>query len=235
MTYRTSAGKLMKRPELIVFDCDGVLVDSEAISARVLVQELAKFNLYASEQEVFDTFVGRSLTDVAESLQMPTSGDVYVKFSAAYHASLMSAFSVELKAMPGIQRAISQLDVPYCVATSSGRARVSNSLTLTGLDGLFGKNVFTASQVNHGKPAPDLFLFAANEMGVAPESCLVIEDSLPGVQAAQAAQMQVWRFTGGSHFAKQGHEIATIAPAIPTFDAWEDFFKLGPELKACVS
>lgn len=225
----------MKRPELIIFDCDGVLVDSEAISAKILVRELAKINLYVSEQEVFDNFVGRSLNDVAESLQMSARGGVFAKFSAAYHASLMAVFSIELKAMTGIQGVISQLDVPYCVATSSGRTRISNSLALTRLDGLFGKNVFTASQVNQGKPAPDLFLFAANEMGVAPDSCLVIEDSLPGVQAAQAAQMQVWRFTGGSHFARQGHEIAAISPAIPTFDTWEDFFKLDPELKACVS
>jgi len=225
----------MQKPELIIFDCDGVLVDSETISAKILVRELAKFNVTVSEQEVYDNFVGRSLTDIAGSLGMSVSSDVFDKFSAAYHGSLMAAFSSNLKAMLGIEGVISRLDVAYCVATSSGRTRVCNALAIAGLDGFFGDNVFTASQVINGKPAPDLFLFAAKEMGVAPQFCLVIEDSLPGVQAAQAAQMRVWRFTGGSHFAKQGPDPTAVSPAIPTFDTWKNFFVLDPELKVSVS
>jgi len=223
----------MQKPELIIFDCDGVLVDSEAISARILIHELAKIGIFISEQEVFDNFVGRSLADVAKGLQMSASSSVFEKFSEAYHSSLLVVFAKELKGMAGIKRVISQLDVAYCVATSSGRKRTLNSLALSRLDGFFGKNVFTASQVNNGKPAPDLFLFAANEMGFSPDSCLVIEDSLPGVQAAQAAQMRVWRFTGGSHFAKIRPELAAISPAIPTFNNWGNFFEMDPNLKAC--
>ena len=225
----------MQKPKLIIFDCDGVLVDSEVISAKILVQELAKINIAVSEQHVFERFVGRSLADVAESLQMPISSDIFDKFNMAYHTSLLDAFSRELKGMAGVRNVISQLDVPYCVATSSGRRRTLNSLRLSDLASLFGENVFTASQVNNGKPAPDLFLFAARKMGVAPESCLVIEDSLAGVQAAQAAQMRVWRFTGGSHFAKMGPDFAKVSPAIPMFDTWDDFFEVDPNLKAEVS
>jgi HAD superfamily hydrolase (TIGR01509 family) len=222
----------MQKPKLVIFDCDGVLVDSEAISARILVQELAKFEVIVSEQEVFDNFVGRSLADVLGSLQMSTDSGVIEAFSVAHHAALIESFRLELQAMAGIREILSHLNVPYCVATSSSRPRVLNSLKSTKLDGFFDNNIFTSSQVRRGKPAPDLFLFAAKEMGASPNSCLVIEDSLPGVQAALAAEMQVWRFTGGSHFVKTHPDITATAPGIPTFDKWETFFDWGPKLKA---
>ena len=225
----------MTKPELIIFDCDGVLVDSEAISARVLVEELAKIGVACSVQEVFDRFVGRSLTDVLTSLQLPSGTAEPDAFGATYLAAVLDAFAHELEAMHGVREVIAQLGVACCVATSSSPQRVAGSLSKCGLDGFFGDNVFTASQVENGKPAPDLFLFAAENMGVAPESCLVIEDSLPGVQAAQAAAMRVWRFTGGAHFANMRADIAASPDAIPTFDAWDGFFALDPQLKAGTS
>ncbi len=222
----------MQSPKLIIFDCDGVLVDSEAISARILVTELAKFDVIVSVQEVFDNFVGRSLTDVVESLHISPASDTFSSFNVSYHVALLAALASELKAMPGIRDVVSRLNVPFCVASSSSRQRILNSLALADLAALFGKNVFSASQVSNGKPAPDLFLFAAGQMGVTPDACLVIEDSLPGVQAAHAANMPVWRFTGGSHFAKTRLDLADRSPAIPAFDAWESFFELAPNLKA---
>jgi HAD superfamily hydrolase (TIGR01509 family) len=225
----------MKKPKLVIFDCDGVLVDSEAISARVLVEVLATFDVVLTEQDVFDNFVGRNLADVTKSLQMSAEGDTLNKFKAVYQNALLESFSQELTAMTGIQKILSQLNVPYCVATSSSRERVKNSLIAAKLDSFFGSNVYTSSQVKVGKPAPDLFLFAASEMGFEPDDCLVIEDSLPGVQAAQAAAMAVWRFTGGSHFAKTHPNLTATAPGIPTFDRWEKFFEWGPELKAEIS
>jgi HAD superfamily hydrolase (TIGR01509 family) len=223
----------MQKPKLIIFDCDGVLVDSEAISARILVLELAKCDISVSEEEVFNQFVGRSLKDVARSLQISPTSDVFDKLNATYHATLLAALASELEAMSGVSDVISQLDIAFCVATSSSRERTLKSLELSKLDGFFDQNVFTASQVNNGKPAPDLFLFAASEMGVTADACLVIEDSFPGVQAAQAAQMRVWRFTGGAHFAKMRPPFTESAPPVPTFDTWQRFFELAPELKAC--
>lgn len=225
----------MNETKLIIFDCDGVLVDSEAISARILVQELAKIGISIAEQDVFDQFVGRSLVDVAESLKMTAESSIFKKFSNAYHHSLLEELARDLASMPHVHEVIAKLDVAFCVATSSSRQRTLKSLKLSNLDEFFGTNVFTASQVANGKPAPDLFLFAADQMGVAPESCLVIEDSLPGVRAAQAAKMRVWRFTGGSHFAKNSSGVSVACPDIPTFETWEKFFDLDPELKACVT
>ena len=222
----------MQKTKVIIFDCDGVLVDSEAISARILVHELANLGHHVSEQYVFDYFVGRHLTDVAIKIHIAPGTEVFEKLSAGYHKSLLAAFAKELKAMPGVRDVISNLRVPYCVATSSDRRRVTSALKSSNLDDLITCNIFTSSQVKSGKPAPDLFNFAAQEMGVLPDACLVIEDSFPGIQAAQAAGMRVWRFTGGSHFAKMPSHHDASSINIPTFDTWGRFFEMAPELKA---
>ena len=112
---------------------------------------------------------------------------------------LLSRFEQELLPIPGIQTLVGKLDVCFCVASSSRTERLRRSLELTGLMPLFGDHVFSADSVKRGKPAPDLFLYAAERMGVAPARCLVIEDSVPGILAAKAAGMEAIGFTGGSH------------------------------------
>jgi beta-phosphoglucomutase-like phosphatase (HAD superfamily) len=116
------------------------------------------------------------------------------------------------------------LRIPFCVATSSSGERVERSLAVAGLSGI-GAPVFTASMVGRGKPAPDLFLFAADRMGVPPRQCLVVEDSIPGILAARAAEMAVWRFTGGSHF-KMGFGANEPPLADAEFSQWDEFITL---------
>lgn len=189
----------MGRTELIIFDCDGVLIDSEVISARMLIAELTGYGVEISMDFVSRHFLGRSYPVVLKEVRERYGVQLPEQFEADYRARLLAAFARDLQVMPGVAETIARLGLPSCVATSSSPERVSVSLRLTGLAGLFGPRVFTASQVARGKPAPDLFLFVAERMGVPPERCLVIEDSLNGVRAGLAAGMQVWRFVGGSH------------------------------------
>jgi beta-phosphoglucomutase-like phosphatase (HAD superfamily) len=135
--------------------------------------------------------------------------------------------------MPGVLDVLDELSVPFCVATSSSPRRVEMSLVLTGLAGRMQGRVFTASQVARGKPAPDLFLFAAAQLGHDPSRTLVIEDSLTGVRAALAAGMTVWRFVGGSHFRQTsvGREAPPDAQPHRQFDDFGAFFHTAPGLR----
>ncbi|WP_417587565.1 HAD family hydrolase [Pararhodobacter oceanensis] len=216
--------------QLIIFDCDGVLIDSEAISVRVLVEELANLGVHIDEQTAIRDCVGRSLVDVAGSYGIGARAGEFERFAAAVQTSLLAHFAAELQPMPHIHSVVENLAVPACVATSSNPERALNSLAITGLDVHFAGKVFTTCQVKHGKPAPDLFLYAAQQMGVAPQACLVIEDSVPGLRAAQAAHMPVWQFTGGSHL-KNLQPAQIPPPQVPTFDNWADFFALDPNLQ----
>lgn len=188
---------------LVIFDCDGVLVDSEVLAVAVLIAELDRAGARVDEAFVHRHFLGRSFPVVQEVVQRQFGVTLPETFQAGERARLLAAFETGLRAMPGAAETVRALAVPFCLATSSTPARLTRSLEITGLAALFEGRCFTASQVARGKPAPDLFLLAAAEMGVAPARCLVIEDTEPGVRAGLAAGMQVWRFTGGSHFANR--------------------------------
>ena len=209
--------------ECVIFDCDGVLIDSELISARIIIEELAREGVSIDLFYVQANFIGRSFTRVAgyvlEHFGIAVSDD----FEAGYRQRLSDAFANELRPMPGIFAVLESLTIPSCVATSSSPGRVRNCLDLTGLAAYFGVNVFTSSQVQHGKPAPDLFLFAASEMQAAPAKCLVIEDSETGVEAALRAGMSVWQFCGGSHFAGLTFQAPKSSGQIRVFDNWAVF------------
>ena len=189
------------RPGLIIFDCDGVLIDSEVLSARALIDELACHGVAVDIGFVARHFIGRSypviLSEVRErfDIRLPSS------FEADYRARLIASFEGRLSPMAGAVETLEELDVAYCVATSSSPPRLAASLKIAGLDRFFPGRTFTASEVERGKPAPDLFLYAAARMGVDPAACVVVEDSVPGLMAGLAAGMQVWHFTGGSHLA----------------------------------
>jgi len=208
-------------PELVIFDCDGVLADSEVISARVLVQELSAYGVRVDEDYVFRNCVGASFPTVANRIRQSFRTDLPPEFEVRYRKSVARAFAAELQPTPGIDKILDTLDRPACVATSSSPPRVSNTLDLLGMRARFGRNVFTASQVARGKPAPDLFLFAARQMGVAPGDCLVIEDSRPGLAAGLAAGMTVWHYAGGSHIARQGG--VELPPGVAGFHDWQAF------------
>jgi HAD superfamily hydrolase (TIGR01509 family) len=216
--------------DLVIFDCDGVLIDSEVISARMLIAELAGYGVQMDMAFVSRHFLGRSYPVVLREVRERWGVALPDRFEADYRARLLAAFDRELAVMPGAVEAIAALDRPYCLATSSSPERLHRSLEITGLAPLFAGRSFTASEVANGKPAPDLFLHAAARMGADPAACLVIEDSLNGVRAGLAAGMQVFRFTGGTHL--RGLDLAAPEDARPhaTLDRFDALFALRPDL-----
>lgn len=216
--------------DLVIFDCDGVLIDSEIISARMLVDALATLGARIDLPYVARHFLGRSYPTVMAQIRTEFGLDLPPEFEDAYRSRLMAAFEVGLKVMPGVTSVLETLALPWCVATSSSPRRAARSLEIAGLAHLVGDGLFTATMVARGKPAPDLFLHVATVRGVVPERCLVIEDSLNGVRAGLAAGMQVWRFTGGSHLTGQSLDAPEDSRAALQFSAFADFFDLHPAL-----
>lgn len=199
---------------LVIFDCDGVLVDSEPISIAVLREVIAGAGHDIDEATAYRLFLGRSMTTISETL----ASDFGLGFTADHLAEirrqLFERFRAELRAVEGIRDAILALPNPRCVASSSKPERIRYSLELTGLLDLLEPNIYSATMVKRGKPAPDLFLHAAREMGAEPGACIVVEDSPAGIQAARAAGMRVLAFAGGSHAVAGGlrQAFAGLAP-----------------------
>ncbi len=213
----------MAWPEVIIFDCDGVLVDSEVIALAETRQALGEAGLSLSDKEVFDRFLGLSADAVARSAEQDLGGVLPASFSTDLTRRILAGFEHELKGVAGIRQALAGLGAKVCVASSSPPERIRRSLAAVGYAQLFEPNIFSASAVARGKPSPDLFLFAAREMRAAPEACLVIEDSVPGVQAAKAAEMQVFGFIGGSHISgpAQGERLSAAGAALVFADMTE--------------
>jgi HAD superfamily hydrolase (TIGR01509 family) len=184
---------------LLIFDCDGVLVDSEVIAQDTLREMMAQLGRPMAIDEMIREFAGRSLADTIATaerlLGRPIPADVGDKFGHR----LLDRFRRQLKPIPGVRDAILALPYRRCVASSSSPERLKLSLAVTGLAPLFGENVFSAVQVTHGKPAPDLYLLAARTLGEAPENCIVFEDTTLGVMAGRAAGMRVIGFDGAAH------------------------------------
>jgi len=208
--------------ELIIFDCDGVLVDSEVISTHTLLDTLVASGLAVDIEYVRKTYLGRSMSVVKEDYLRLTGRDLSRTFEADFLTRLFAAYRGELSAMAGVKELIASLPCPYCMATSSSIERAKLSLEVTGLLPFFDGRIFCASMVSRGKPAPDLFLHAAAAMGAPPQATLVIEDSEVGLLAAQNAGMTVWRFVGGSHL-KDNRDISLDARAgVRVFETMED-------------
>jgi HAD superfamily hydrolase (TIGR01509 family) len=184
---------------LVIFDCDGVLVDSEVLSARVLKQMLAEIDIPITDDIFRSDFLGRSFASASAKLKARTGRDLPADFAPGYFIRLNALFATELKPMPGVEQVLKALKVQNCVASGSIPPRLDFSLKVCGLDTHFGTHVYSAAVVKNAKPAPDLFLHAATAHGVSPSRCLVLEDSEMGVRAAHAAGMPVWHFAGGSH------------------------------------
>jgi HAD superfamily hydrolase (TIGR01509 family) len=184
---------------LLIYDCDGVLVDSEVLACEGLAELMTTLGRPTTTAECARAFVGRSRADVlrraGEMLGRPIPDDL----GAEAGARLLARFRRELQPVPGAAEAVAALPYPRCVASSSVPERLALSLELTGLAPLFGPHVYSATQVANGKPAPDLFLFAASSVGEDPARAIVIEDSVLGITAARAAGMAAIGFAGGSH------------------------------------
>ena len=194
---------------LIVFDCDGVLVDSERLAVRTEASILERLGWPLTESEIIDRFVGRSAVYMHKEIEreLGRSIDWEVEFEARYRR----VFEQELVPVEGVVHALDQIATPACVASSGTHAKIRSSLELTGLLDRFIDRIFSVEDVEHGKPDPDLFLYAARKMDVAPRRCAVIEDSVSGVSAGLAAGMQVFAFAGGvTHASKLSREGVVV-------------------------
>jgi len=204
--------------ELIIFDCDGVLVDSEVISCRTHAEVLTRHGFPITAEQVFERFLGRSTRQANLEIETELGRTLPDEYHEQLQSKLFGAFEAELEAIHGIHDVLDQVAQAVCVASSGSLQRMRVSLGSTGLYERLAPNIFSASQVKNGKPAPDLFLFAAGEMKVPPERCVVIEDSVAGIAGARAAGMTVFGFHGGSHCRPGYAEALRRAGADLTFD-----------------
>jgi HAD superfamily hydrolase (TIGR01509 family) len=184
---------------LLIFDCDGVLVDSEIIALDSLARLLTALGRPSDLAECRRRFMGKSLKDVLADIEQMLGRPLSQESGAQANAELLDRLCRDLRPVEGVAEAIAQLPYARCVASSSQPERIRLSLEVTGLAPLFGECVFSAAEVEHGKPAPDLFLHAAAACGFAPAQCIVIEDSPAGITAARRADMNVIGFAGASH------------------------------------
>ena len=182
---------------LVIFDCDGVLVDSEPISVRHDVELLAELGMPLSEAEVIDRFVGRSPEVMVAAIEDYLGHPLPDGWFEQAERRLREAWAAELTTVDGIREALEEIADPVCVASSSGQENLRYKLELTGLYERFAGRIFSATEVANGKPAPDLFLYAAERMGAPAAGCVVVEDSRYGVAAARAAGMDVLAYAGG--------------------------------------
>ena len=184
--------------ELLILDCDGVVVDSEPITTRVLARMLNDLGASIGIEEVAQKFTGhtfaRTLELVAEFLGAPLPQD----FASIYHERTFAALDAELKPVQGIETVLDQISVPYCIASNGPHVKMRKTLGLTSLLSRFEGRMFSSADVPRGKPSPDLFLFAARHFSARPSACLVVEDSASGVAAALAAGMRVYGFAGST-------------------------------------
>ncbi|MEU3315414.1 HAD family hydrolase [Streptomyces sp. NPDC006662] len=188
---------MIKPIELVIFDCDGVLVDSERIAARVQVALGAELGWPITADEVVDRFIGRSHAAIREQVAARLGEDTAATWSERFEQLHREAVDAEITPVKGLPEALDALALPTCVASSGSHDKMRHTLGRTGLYGRFAGRIFSATEVAHGKPAPDLFLHAARQMGADPATCLVIEDSQPGVRAARAAGMRSFGYAGG--------------------------------------
>lgn len=184
----------------VILDCDGVLVDSEVISIAQEVAALSSVGVRLSFTDVVDRYLG--LSD--ESMRAAVDEEFGVHLDDAFWVGLRErthlALAEQARAVDGMAALVADLTAPYCLASSSSHERLRTTLSAAGLLQLFGDEIrFSADDVDHGKPAPDLFLHAARALGVAPDRCVVVEDAPSGVQAARAANMRPIGFAGGGH------------------------------------
>lgn len=201
-------------PELVIFDCDGVLVDSEPIAIAVLRELIEEAGHHIDEDTAYERFLGRSMATISASLAEDPGLHVTPGQLDAMRRRLHARLRSDLKPIAGIADTIRTLPMRSCVASSSQPERIALSLDVTGLLPLLEPNLFSATMVREGKPAPDLFLFSAHAMSVAPRDCLVIEDSSAGIEAAKRAGMRVYAFTGATHARHPAHlsRIAALEP-----------------------
>jgi HAD superfamily hydrolase (TIGR01509 family) len=181
----------------VIFDCDGVLIESERLSIEVDVVLLRELGWELSKAEVIERFVGRSDRDTRAAIEAHLGRELPADWAERYQALYREVFASKLAPVDGVVAALDRITLPNCVASSGTHEYLRYTLGLTGLYERFAGRIFSSEDVARGKPAPDLFLHAAERMATEPRSCVVVEDSRAGVQAARAADMRVLAFGGG--------------------------------------
>lgn len=196
-----SPGRSFGIPDLVIFDFDGVIADSELISLASLQTALHDFGVQLELPEVQRRFLGKSVGQIKTEANTLNPNGIWDGFDKHWYSVLFDRFEKELASLPGVVSLLDRLDelgLPYCIASSGSLKRINFALNIIGLTSRF-RHVFSSEQVNQGKPAPDLFLHAANTLGAKPERCIVIEDSAFGIQAGRSAGMHTIGFLGGAH------------------------------------
>lgn len=184
--------------ELLILDCDGVVVDSEPITMRVLVEMLNELGIGIEAEGANERFIGTTFTRTLELIAGLLGRPLPEDFVPNYRDRTFAALEAELKPVPGIEAALDQITTPYCIASNGPHAKMRKTLGVTRLLARFEGRMFSAADVARGKPYPELFLHAARHFAVSPAACLVIEDSASGVAAALAAGMSVYGFSGST-------------------------------------
>jgi HAD superfamily hydrolase (TIGR01509 family) len=183
--------------ELVIFDCDGVLVDSERIAVRVEAEYLAELGWPLTQADIIERFTGRTDEYMHEAIEAQLGGRLPGDWKDQFQRRYREAFAADLHPVDGILEALDQITVPTCVASSGSHDKLRFTLGHTGLYARFEGRIFSGKEVANGKPAPDLFLHAAARMGADPAACAVVEDTLWGVLSARAAGMRAFGYAGG--------------------------------------
>ena len=217
--------------DLVIFDCDGVLIDSETLSKQVLLRLLNTLGLEVSSDYFAANFLGRSYAHIRSKIAEDYALELPEQFRDDYQQALMLTFTEQLAPTFELKQMLSQLKVPYCVATSSSPQRVSHALKVTGLMPFFEGRIFTCSEVENGKPAPDIFLHAAAKMGFTAKNSLVLEDSDAGIKAATAANMRVLQYAGASHLIDNDASALNLLHDVPVIKQWDSLFAYYPALR----
>ncbi len=194
--------------DAVIFDCDGVLIDSEILVCRIAAEELTALGYSISTEDVIRRFAGRPEHEMRAEIEKEWGQSIPDAYRENVNARTVASYASELKIMPGMHEALDRITLPVCVASSSFPEKLRLGLETVGLYERFMPNVISATLVAQGKPEPDVFLFAAGWMKTSPMSCVVIEDSVPGVKAARRAGISVLGFTGGAHcYENHGNDL----------------------------
>jgi HAD superfamily hydrolase (TIGR01509 family) len=204
--------------DLVIFDCDGVLVDSEVISCRAHAETLTRHGYPITADQVLVRFLGVSDREARMTIEAELGRSLPDDFELQVKQATLQFYADGLRTIPHVDEAIAAIGLPKCVASSGTPEKIRHGLECAGLYDLLAPNIFSATQVKRGKPAPDLFLFAAEQMQASPARCIVIEDSVPGIAGALAAGMTVLGFHGGSHCRPGYADTLRAAGANMTFD-----------------
>ncbi len=207
-------------PKLIIFDCDGVLVDSEPLSNRVIAEFMTEIGIPMTTAEAVQLFAGGSLQRVNEFILSKKGHPGPPGMEDIYRERSYALFQKELQPIPGIEKALETINYKRCVASNGPLHKMKLNLELTGLSAFFGDDLFSAYEIGHWKPDPRLFLHAAEKKGYPPDKCIMIEDSIHGIHAAKSAGMRVLGFSNSEY----GHKLE--AEGVPTFNSMDDLAEI---------